>query len=107
MMDVLVRNLHLPIKPLREVFRQTQLDSVLNAWRAILDYLQVNPGYFTYRFGVQDGLAVKEALNELIKLGEWVQESGLSLTIDPVRSYRNANTGALVIERGGCFPDSM
>jgi 1-acyl-sn-glycerol-3-phosphate acyltransferase len=107
MMDVLVRNLHLPINPLREIFRRSELDDILQAWQSILDYLQTNPGYFTYRFGVQDGLAVKKALVELIKLGQWIQESGFSLTIEPIRSYRNAKTGAQVIERGGCFPESM
>lgn len=107
MMDVLVRNLHLPIKPLRRISHQYDLSPVLQAWRAILNYLQDNPGYFTYRFGVEEGLAVKQALLELWKLAAWVQESGYGLTINPIRKYRNANTGARVIERGGCFPESM
>lgn len=107
MMDVLVRNLHLPLKPLREIFHQQQLSPVLTAWQAILAYLKVNPGFFTYRFGVEGGLAVKNALDELSQLGEWAQESGYALTLNPIRRYRNGNTGAKVIERGGCFPDSM
>ncbi|MFW5713471.1 MAG: lysophospholipid acyltransferase family protein [Brevefilum sp.] len=107
LMDVLVRNLHLPLKPLRSVYRQDELSPVLRAWDAILDYLKENPGYFTYRFGVEEGLSVKQALLELKKLAEWAQESGFRLTIKPIRKYRNANTGARVIERGGCFPESM
>ncbi len=107
MMDVLVRNLGLPIKPIRKMFRRADLAPVIEAWREILTYLEENPGYFTYRFGVEGGLAVKNALLELIELGEWAQESGYSLTIDPIQRYRNANTGAEVIERGGCFPKSM
>ena len=107
MMDVLIRNLRLPIKPLRQLFRQTNLSPYLTAWQAILDYIQVNPGYFTYRFGVEEGLAVKQSLLELVRLGEWVQQSGYSLTLNPVYRYINAKTGAQVIERGGCFPKSM
>lgn len=107
MMDVLVRNIHLPIKPLKSVFHQNDLKPVIRALDAILDYLQENPGYFTYRFGVEIGLAVKEALLELRKLGEWALESGYALSINPIRYYQNANTGAQVIERGGCFPKSM
>ena len=107
MMDVLYRNLHLPIRPLREIYHQNDLTPILDSWHAILEYLDKNPGYFTYRFGVDEGLAVKEALVELCHLGEWVQESGYELFIKPIRHYRNANTGATVIERGGCFPDSM
>ena len=107
MMDVLYRNLHLPIKPLKDVYYQNDLKPILTAWYAILDYINTNPGYFTYRFGVEEGLAVKESLRELCRLGEWVQQSGYELAINPVRRYRNAKTGAQVIERGGCFPESM
>ena len=107
MMDVLIRNLNLPLKPLKMIYRQTNLAPVLAAWRAILDYLEVNPGYFTYRFGMDEGLAVKKALQELMELGVWSQQSGYSLTITPIRRFRNANTDALVIEHGGCFPQSM
>jgi hypothetical protein len=27
-------------------------------WKAVLDYLKGNPGFFTYRFGVSEGLAL-------------------------------------------------
>jgi 1-acyl-sn-glycerol-3-phosphate acyltransferase len=107
MMDVLVRNLRLPIKPLRRVNNEFNLSPILQAWNAILEYLKTNPGYFTYRFGIDEGLAVKKALLELRQLAEWAQGSGYALTLNPIRKYRNANTGAQVIERGGCFPESM
>jgi len=107
MMDVLARNLHLPIKPLKTIRHQVRIKPLLRAWKSILDYLEVNPGYFTYRFGVEDGLAMKKALLELCQLGEWARQSHYALTIQPIRRYRNANTGAEVIERGGCFPKSM
>jgi 1-acyl-sn-glycerol-3-phosphate acyltransferase len=107
MIDALVRNLKLPIKPLRNVYHQYNLNPVLQAWQALLNYLDHNPGYFTYRFGMEEGLAVKQALLELQQLAQWAQNAGYGLTLNPVHRYRNANTGALVIERGGCFPESM
>jgi len=107
MMDVLVRNLHLPIRPLKEIYHDNDLDALLNAWDSILDYLEDNPGYFIYRFGVVEGVAVKEALNELSRLGRWVKQSGYALSINPICRFQNANTGAHVIENGGCFPESM
>jgi 1-acyl-sn-glycerol-3-phosphate acyltransferase len=107
MIDVLYRNLRLPIKPISEIYHQNDLTPILNAWRAILDYLTINPGFFTYRFGVEEGLAVKEALIELCCLGEWAQQSNYELVINPIYRCSNANTGAQVIERGGCFPESM
>jgi 1-acyl-sn-glycerol-3-phosphate acyltransferase len=107
MMDVLFRNLHLPIEPLKEYYYQHDHAHILEAWQSILDYLEVNPGYFTYRFGVEEGLAVKEALIELTHLDKWARQAGYDLAIKPIRHYRNANTGARVTERGGCFPESM
>ena len=106
-MDVLLRNLKLPIKPIKRIRRQRDLAPVLEAWESILAYLEINPGYFTYRFGVEKGVEVKQALLELLELGKWVRASGYSLTVSPIRRFRNANTGARVIERGGCFPQSM
>lgn len=105
--DVLVRNLKLPIHPLFQIKKRSALDPVIAAWDAILTYLKANPGFFTYRFGVEEGLAVEQALIELRQLALWVQEHGYALTIKPIHRYRNARTGAEVIERGGCFPASM
>jgi len=107
MMDVLARNLRLPIQPIKQVSQEYQLDPLLNAWHSIRDYLEINPGFFTYRFGMTEGLAMKEALMELHRLGKWTHQSGYALTLQPERHYRNANTGASVIERGGCFPISL
>lgn len=107
MLDVLNRNLHLPLKPLKHVYRQTDLTPVIEAWQSILNYLDQNPGYFTYRFGVDEGLAVKQALIELIHMASWVDQSGYALSINPIRRYRNSATNALVIEQGGCYPQSM
>ena len=106
-MDVLVRNLHLPIKPLRRVSPESRLEPLIKAWQSILDYLETNPGYFTYRFGITTGLAVQESLFELIRLAEWAQASGLKLNIIPIRKYRNARTGVNILESGGCFPPGM
>lgn len=107
MTDVLARNLQLPIQPIEQVQHQSDLAPLIAAWDAILAYLKVNPGFFTYRFGVEEGLAVEQALKELRLLALWVAEMGLSLTLKPIHRYRNAKTGAVVIEKGGCFPASM
>ena len=107
MLDVLVRNLKLPIHPIKRVQHLNHLDSLIIAWDSILAYLKDNPGFFTYRFGIEQGLAVEQALRELRQLALWVQEKGYSLTLKPIYTYRNANTGAVVTEKGGCFPPSM
>ena len=107
MTDVLVRNLHLPIRPLKKTYHEEAVEDLINAWDSILDYLEINPGYFTYRFGIDEGVSVKKALNELSRLGLWAKQSGYPLSITPVRRYQNAKTSAYVVERGGLFPESM
>ncbi len=60
LMDVLYRNLHLPIRVIKSVDKYLPPEDQLTAWQSILDYLEINPGFFTYRFGIQRGLAVKK-----------------------------------------------
>lgn len=107
MLDALVRNLHLPLSPIKDVGIQSDLSQVIHAWDTILSYLKVNPGYFTYRFGIDEGLAVEKAILELRQIACWAQQKDYHLKLKPLYRYRNINTGAMVVERGGCFPESM
>ena len=106
-LDILVRNLRLPIYEIKTVHRRKDLAPLITAWDVILSYLEENPGFFTYRFGVEEGLAVKAALTELRRLALWAQDSGFSLTLTPTLRYLNPRTGAEVVETGGLFPNSM
>ncbi len=106
-LDVLVRNLRLPIKPLRIIDDQSDLIQVINAFDSILNYLQENPGFFTYRFGMDEGLALKSALHELRLLSIWAHENDHKISLKPIHRYRNAKTNACVEESGGIFPNSM
>jgi len=107
LIDVLVRHLNLPLSPLMTIEQEMDLDPVITAWDAILNYLKVNPGFFTYRFGIDEGLAVEKALEELRQLAMWAQENDYALTVKPIYSYRNARTGVEVTQQGGSFPRSM
>ena len=107
LLDVLVRNLQLPIKPIKFVYKRSEISPLLEAWESILNYLEVNPGFFTYRFGIDEGLGVKQSLIELQEIAKRAQKLTCALTITPIRHYRNNNTGAQVNERGGCFPNSL
>ncbi len=107
LLDVLVRNLRLPIHPIKFVYKRSDISPLLKAWASISDYLEVNPGFFTYRFGIDEGLWVKQSLIELQEVGKRVLDLECALTINPIRHYRNTATGAQVNERGGCFPDSL
>ena len=106
-LDVLARNLKLPIQPIKDVERRDKLESFIRALESVLGYLESNPGFFTYRFGMEEGLAVKKAFEELIKLAEWVQASGFFLSLVPVHQYTSSHTGSFVVKKGGVYPRSI
>ena len=106
-LDILVRNLRLPIHAIKDVQERKALEPLIAAWSTILAYLEVTPGFFTYRFGVEEGLAVQKALNELRHLALWVQERDLSISVIPYHRYLDQQTGEEVLEKGGRFPHSM
>lgn len=107
LLDVLARNLKLPIQPLKDIEGRDELKPFLKALKSVLGYLESNPGFFNYRFGMEKGLAVKKAFEELIQLAEWVQASCYLLSLVPVHQYTNSVSGSLVIEKGGVYPRSM
>jgi len=67
-MDVFMRNLKLPVKVLTTRDKRVELNEVNIGINAIINYLGSNPGFLTYRFGVESGLKMLNGLQELIKI---------------------------------------
>lgn len=66
LMNTLKRNLGLPVGCLQNFGQPVPVRDIEFAVLAILDYLEKdNPGFFTYRFGVDQGLVIKNALTRL------------------------------------------
>lgn len=107
LLDTLLRNLKLPIRPLNQLSPVPDLAAFQQALRAVLNYLQVNPGFFTYRFGIDEGLAVQEALRELDVLADQAIQNGFILTITPIQQVTDQVTSITVRNEGGDFPPSM
>jgi 1-acyl-sn-glycerol-3-phosphate acyltransferase len=80
-MDVFTRNLKLPVAPLNHPEQKHEAHRILVAVSSILDYLVTNPGFLTYRFGIDEGLAMHAALSELKALAAWAAASGYDLHI--------------------------
>ncbi|MBN1247891.1 MAG: 1-acyl-sn-glycerol-3-phosphate acyltransferase [Anaerolineae bacterium] len=95
---IFVKDLHLPATPLQRL-DQAPPQSLLSALDAILHYVEAeNPGFFTYRFGSREGVAMEAALRELRALAAWADQTGLNLHICPTRRYRLAGTDEEIIE---------
>ena len=63
-MDVFSRNLKLPVKVLSIRDKKVELNEVESGVNAIIKYLVSNPGFLTYRFGIESGLKMVNGLQE-------------------------------------------
>jgi 1-acyl-sn-glycerol-3-phosphate acyltransferase len=84
-MDVYRRNLRLPVDGLIHPGDGKRAHRVVRAASSILDYLKINPGFLTYRFGIDLGLAMQAGLAELLMLAAWAEERQGRLQIIPSR----------------------
>lgn len=108
LLDALFRNLELPILPLMDMHPPMDLVQLRSAWQVILQYLDnTNSGFFTYRFGMEEGLAVQQALKELTHLLDWVMQNHYSLQLKAVHAYLDTKNNQQLQQNGGEFPTSM
>jgi 1-acyl-sn-glycerol-3-phosphate acyltransferase len=98
LLDTLKRNLGLPVGCLQNIGNPIPARDVEKAIQAILDYLEDdNPGFFTYRFGVEKGLRVKQGLQKLMNLLADHKEDH-QLIFVPVYAY--SENGRVITLRG-------
>jgi 1-acyl-sn-glycerol-3-phosphate acyltransferase len=96
---IFVKDLHLPAEPLQKLDQAPPASELVGALDAILGYLEAeNPGFFTYRFGPREGVAMAAALKELRAVVAWAAERDLTLLIQPTRRYRLAGADEEIVE---------
>ncbi len=108
-LKIFTSNLDLPTRPLQHLDRHPSPAEIAEAAASILRYLEEdNPYLLTYRVGPQRAEAMERGLEELLELGRWARDAGLSLDITPVRRYTSPETGKEVAEtRQGAFKGWM
>jgi len=109
LLDALGRNLKLPVGPLQRLESAVIPEDLQRACSSILDYLTQNPGFFTYRFGVQIGLEIEAALEKLAEVvGNTAEVGNLSgVRIVPIHRYRDSTSGEMIEQRGARSLHSM
>jgi 1-acyl-sn-glycerol-3-phosphate acyltransferase len=81
-------NLEMPVDSLQTLHNNPSQANMIQALDHILSYLESeNPYLLTYRFGVKEGAAMKEGLEELRRLLEWAESNHHRLSITPIRGY--------------------
>jgi hypothetical protein len=98
-LKIFSRNLRLPTSALQDLENEHDAGVIADATRSILDYLRdENPYLLTYRFGPPEAEAMQAGLEELLALARWTAESGLALTITPVRRFYSLDQEREVVQ---------
>ncbi len=66
-MDVLKRNLRLPVNSLMRRNQPIQIDQLVMGLTAIQNYLESNPGFLSYRFGIDQSIKMKNGVDSLLE----------------------------------------
>jgi hypothetical protein len=83
------KDLHRPVDALQRLETERDPLAIAKAVQPILDYVEnENPGFFTYRFGHRQGLAMQAGLSELSSLATWAAGQAYSISVKPIRHYR-------------------
>ncbi len=92
-------NLDLPVEPLEKLADHPGIEDLIPACRAVLNYLEnENPYLLTYRFGMREGLAMKQGLSQLYKLLLWCWEREYQIEIQPIRTYFSLKEGRDIVQ---------
>jgi 1-acyl-sn-glycerol-3-phosphate acyltransferase len=93
------KDLRLPVEALQQLDTEHDPAKIACAIRLMLDYVeQQNPGFFPYRFGHAEGMAMEAGLRELHAVATHAAKSGYLLSITPIRHYYSPDQGKQVTE---------
>jgi 1-acyl-sn-glycerol-3-phosphate acyltransferase len=98
LLNTMSYNLRLPVKPLKRLDDQPDAAAVAQAAQTVLDYLDQNPHFLTYRFGNREGNAMLRGLIQLRDLTQWAAVRGYRVAFSPIRRYRLQNSSEEIVE---------
>lgn len=81
-LDSFYKNLRLPIEALYQSNAQDgSISAYIAALEAISKYLDINPAFFNYRYGIESGLAIKEFIHKLAASLEKMRANEQAVTL--------------------------
>jgi 1-acyl-sn-glycerol-3-phosphate acyltransferase len=102
LLDVFVRNLHLSaVRPFQQLNRRHSAGVIRLAAQTVLDYLEINRGFLTYRFGMDEGLAMRAGLAELRDLAAQAELNGCLMQLTPLRHYSDSSASEILEQHTG------
>ena len=94
-LDVMARNMKLPVEPLRQLDHDPA--AIADAAEAALGFFDSHPQFLSYRFGYAEAEAIYAGVVELRDLAREAAAQGWQITLHPVRRYRNGADGEEII----------
>lgn len=99
LLRTLSRNLKLPVQPLQRITVERDPQAIADAAEVALDYLETkNPFFLTYRFGNEEGGAMRAGIGQLMALARWAASHRYRLRVRPIRLYRRAGSDEEMLE---------
>ena len=87
-LDVMARNMQLPVDPLRQIDRTHPASEIADALDAALSFFDNHPNFLSYRFGYADAGDIREGVIELRDIAR--EANSAMIELKPVRRYRTA-----------------
>lgn len=97
-LDIFKRNLKLPVEALMHLDEKPPVDAIAKALGVVLEYLQVNPGLLTYRFGVDEGLEMQQGLEWLKMRVDETAEQGGGVVLHPMLMREEPDGRVVVVQ---------
>lgn len=92
------RNLRMPVNALRQLDKSLDLNGVIDAVDAVDVFVDENPHFLSYRFGVDEAQQMHQGLQQLRELARWSVEHGYTVRLSPLRHYRPDATDEEIVE---------
>ena len=102
---IFARDLRIDVTAIQQLAVAHDATEIAAASARVLHYVRhTNPGFFTYRFGHQQGKAIEAGLRELQELAASEAARGCQLTLTAVHRYRLHESGREIVETSPAAP---
>lgn len=98
MLDVLARNLNLPIQPLQRLHREHDPAKLAPALKAAVSYYDAHPNFLPYRFPYVEASGMHNGLRQLHRIAEWSIEHNYQVEVIPIRRYQQRGSDQEIVE---------
>lgn len=97
-LDVMARNMHLPVKPLQQIDRAHDPADIATALAVALSFFDNHPHFLSYRFGYDRAEAMVAGVVELRDLARQLAANGQPIRLKPIRRYHDRTSGTEITE---------